>query len=95
MASEDLLPYWRTWRTVDRKLELLPTGKRYSKQLMLNKARAYEQLVKTGADTPHSAMLGEMSYKYKPKWDTLDDGYGTIDGIPGMVFTQEVMDSEV
>ena len=65
MANEELLPYWRTWRTVDRKLELLPTGKRFG-PLTFEKAKAYEQLTGTKSDLPYGVQLDEVSYKYKP-----------------------------
>lgn len=90
MSNEELWPYWRT---IDRKLEMLPTGKRFG-PLTFGKARAHERLVGTKSDMPYGAQLDEISYKYKPKWDDSED-YSIIDGIDAMLFNQEVMDNEM
>lgn len=95
MSNDELLPYWRTWRTIDRKLKLLPTGKRLAKRQMVSLVKPYEELSSTWADTPHSSMLGKISHKYKPKWDIIEENRSDIDGVNGLDFDQEVMDSDV
>jgi hypothetical protein len=95
MANEDLWPHWGTWRTIDRTLELHPTGKRLNEG-SFNKTQPYSNLVKTVASTPHGVILGEISRKFRLRWeDSEEPDYGTIDNIDHALYEQELADGEL
>jgi len=95
MANEDLYPHLGTWRTIDRTLELHPTGKRLNEE-SFNKTQPYSKLVRTVASTPHGVILDEMSRKFRLRWEDSDEpDYGTIDNIDHALYEQELADSEL
>jgi len=92
MTNEGHWENWLTWRTIIRDLDLQPLGKRVSKS-SLRVEQPYNNLVDTYATTPGGAMIGELSQKYRPKWED-EEEFGKVDGVPEDIFLEEHIGSE-
>jgi len=93
MTNQGHQENWLTWRTILRSLDLEPSGKRVSK-LSLREAQPYNNLVDTFATVPGGVMIGELSQKYRLKWED-EEEFGKVDGVPEDIFLEEHVGSEV
>jgi hypothetical protein len=103
LASYELWPYWRTWRTITRHISLLPIGKRMIPGLTnrfnpgknVEQAHLNDNLVATRAYIPYDIRERNLpSHPYIFKWDS-DDPYETLDDIDGGIVLREVLESEM
>ena len=87
-----LWEHWRTWRTVERKLELQPQGKRV---ILSTGKTPYNQLYQTLAAPPYHS-TATVSQGYKLAWERdEEDDFGKIDGIDKEIVLGEIDEAEV
>ncbi len=86
--------YWRTWRTVERKIWLTPQAKRIARTL---NEEPHKHLCLTWAAPPQATLSQvNLSYPYKLKWIGEDDeSYGYIDGVDKDIVLGEIDEVEM
>ncbi len=95
LASEELLPFLGSWRTIGRKVGLFPlAGKRLIKTGVFS-AMPDRMLEDTIAKDIDWIDEGELSYKYSVPWDDSEDTeYGLIDGVDKVIYDMEFLESQ-
>jgi hypothetical protein len=93
LANEELWHFWRTWRPIDRKLELYPQGQRVSYQEPKD-LQHYNELHDTVARLPYELEPDEVSHMCSLAWDP-DEENLIIDGVDLNTFVEELMEDEL